>query len=128
MTDHPYMRWYKPNHEQNPDPVNHSSTTDYSSLGVIGNLTRALDRLQQTYGSRTRFPIYDTEFGYITSPPAAARPDLSVKVIYLFSQGGRHGRRVPGFSATALRWIDSTCCTTGEADRSKTSAGSPAGC
>jgi hypothetical protein len=84
VTDHPYMRWYKPNHEQNPDPVNHSSTTDYSSLGVIGNLTRALDRLQQTYGSRTRFPIYDTEFGYITSPPKRSPdPTSSVKVIYL---------------------------------------------
>ena len=33
VSDHPYMRWYKPNHELNPDPTNHSSTTDYSSLG-----------------------------------------------------------------------------------------------
>jgi hypothetical protein len=69
VTDHPYMRWYPPNHEFNPDPVNHSSTAEYSSLGVIGNLTRALDRLQGVYGSRTRFPIYDTEFAYMTSPP-----------------------------------------------------------
>ncbi len=78
------MRWYTPNHELNPDPVNHSSTSDYSSLGVIGNLTRALDRLQQAYGSRTRFPIYNTEFGYITSPPKQSPdPTASVKVIYL---------------------------------------------
>jgi hypothetical protein len=84
VTDHPYMRWYTPNHEQNPDPVNHSSTAEYSSLGVIGNLTRALDRLQQVYGSPTRFPIYDTEFGYITSPPKKSPdPTASVKVIYL---------------------------------------------
>jgi hypothetical protein len=85
VSDHPYMRWYPPNHELNPDPVNGSSTTDYSSLGVIGNLTRALDRLQSVYGSRTRFPIYDTEFGYITSPPKHS-PDpqvTSTKVYYL---------------------------------------------
>jgi hypothetical protein len=69
LSDHPYMRWYAPDHELNPDPVNGSSTSDYTSLGVIGNLTQALDRLQRAYGSRTRFPIYDTEFGYITSPP-----------------------------------------------------------
>jgi hypothetical protein len=69
VSDHPYMRWYPPNREQNPDPTNGSSTVDYSSLGVIGNLTRALDRLQRVYGSRTRFPIYNTEFGYITTPP-----------------------------------------------------------
>ncbi len=69
FSDHPYMRWYPPNHEQNPDPTNHLSTSQYTSLGVIGNLTRTLDRLQGVYGSGKRFPIYDTEFGYITSPP-----------------------------------------------------------
>jgi hypothetical protein len=84
VSDHPYMRWYAPNHELNPDPVNHSSTTEYSSLGVIGNLTRGLDRLQGVYGSKTRFPIYDTEFGYITSPPKKSPdPTASVKVTYL---------------------------------------------
>jgi hypothetical protein len=84
VSDHPYMRWYKPNHELNPDPVNRSRTGDYASLGVIGNLTRALDRLQRVYGSRTRFPIYNTEFGYITSPPKhSPDPTSSVRVIYL---------------------------------------------
>ena len=84
VSDHPYMRWYKPNHELNPDPTNHSSTTNYSSLGVIGNLTGALDRLQRVYGSRIRLPIYDTEFGYITSPPKhSPDPTSKVRVIYL---------------------------------------------
>jgi hypothetical protein len=85
VSDHPYMRWYPPNHELNPDPTNHLSTRDYSSLGVIGNLTRALDRLVGVYGSQTRFPVYDTEFGYITSPPKHS-PDpqvKSTKVLYL---------------------------------------------
>ncbi len=62
FADHPYMRWYPPNREAQADP-------DYSSLGEIGRLEQALDRLQHAYGSSTRFPIYDTEFGYITSPP-----------------------------------------------------------
>jgi hypothetical protein len=85
VSDHPYMRWYAPNHEINPDPVNHLSTRDYTSLGVIGNMTRALDRLVGVYGSGTRFPIYDTEFGYITSPPKhSPDPDVhSTKVYYL---------------------------------------------
>ena len=69
FSDHPYMRWYRPNREQNPDPVNHLSTSQYSSLGVMGNLERALDRSQRSYGSHRRLPIYDTEFGYITNPP-----------------------------------------------------------
>jgi hypothetical protein len=84
VSDHPYMRWYKPNHELNPDPANHSPTTDYASLGVLGNLTRALDRLQRVYGSAARLPIYNTEFGYITSPPKhSPDPTSRVRVIYL---------------------------------------------
>src|SRR5581483_6762252 len=36
------------------------------------------------YGSRTRFPIYNTEFGYITSPPThSPDPPSSVRMIYL---------------------------------------------
>jgi hypothetical protein len=62
VSDHPYMRWYQPNREQQPDP-------DYSSLGEIGVFERGLDRIQRAYGSHKRFPIYDTEFGYITRPP-----------------------------------------------------------
>jgi hypothetical protein len=69
FADHPYMRWYAPNHEPNPDPITHQSTKDYSSLGTIGQLKRTLNRAQRAYGSRRRLPIYDTEFGYITSPP-----------------------------------------------------------
>jgi hypothetical protein len=62
FSDHPYSRWYPPNVEPQNDP-------DYSSLAVIGQLTRALDRLNRVYGSNTRFPIWNTEYGYITSPP-----------------------------------------------------------
>ena len=97
VSDHPYMRWYKPNHELNPDPTNHSSTADYSSLGVIGNLTRALDRLQRAYGSRAQLPIYNTEFGYITSPPKhSPDPTASVRVIYLS----------PAIAAGYMNWAE----------------------
>jgi hypothetical protein len=59
---HLWMRWYPPNKDPEDDP-------DYTSLPQVGGLERALDRLQRTYGSRKRFQIYDTEFGYVTSPP-----------------------------------------------------------
>ena len=57
-----WMRWYPPNREAQRDP-------NYSSLAEVGRLVSALDRVQRIYGSRTRLPIYDTEFGYITDPP-----------------------------------------------------------
>jgi hypothetical protein len=62
FSDHPYMRWYPPNDEVQPDP-------NYASLGEIGNLEYVLDRVQSAYGSRKRFAIWNTEFGYITTPP-----------------------------------------------------------
>jgi hypothetical protein len=62
ISDHPYMRWYPPNREAEPDP-------DYSTLAEIGNLERAVDRLQSVYGSHARLGIWNTEFGYLTSPP-----------------------------------------------------------
>jgi hypothetical protein len=62
FADHPYMRWYPPNKEQQPDP-------NYSSLAEIRLLERALDRVQLAYRSHRKLPIYDTEFGYITTPP-----------------------------------------------------------
>jgi hypothetical protein len=69
IADHPYSRWYPPNFERNPDPTNGVSTAGYASLAVIANLGRGLDRVERVYGSSTRFPIWNTEFGYITSPP-----------------------------------------------------------
>ncbi len=84
VSDHAYMRWYAPNHEPNPDPTNRLSTADYSSLAVIGHLTSALDRLQRAYGSHKQLPVYDTEFGYITSPPKRSpEPGSRGKVVYL---------------------------------------------
>jgi hypothetical protein len=97
VSDHPYMRWYTPNVELNPDPTNGSSTADYASLAVIGNLGHALDRLQQVYGSHTRLPIYDTEFGYITSPPKRSPdPGSNGKVIYV----------TPATAAFYMNWAE----------------------
>jgi hypothetical protein len=62
FSDHPYMRWYPPNNEQQPDP-------SYSSLAEIRVFERGLDRTLLAYGSHRKLPIYDTEFGYITTPP-----------------------------------------------------------
>ena len=78
VSDHAYMRWYPPSDEQDPSP-------EFSSLGQIANLEHALDRLQRAYGSRRRFPIWNTEFGYITHPPKHS-PDTTVtglRVLYV---------------------------------------------
>jgi hypothetical protein len=72
---HPYSRWYQPSVEAQPDP-------DYAALAQIGNLERGLDRAQRAYGSHRRLPIWNTEYGYLTSPPKRS-PDPKNKVPYL---------------------------------------------
>ena len=60
--DHPYPINLAPNKPS----ANDANYTEFSQLPQFAS---ALDRLQRTYGSRTRFPIYITEYGYITNPP-----------------------------------------------------------
>ena len=71
FSDHPYMRWYPPNREEDVPVTPHFSQLlpNYASLAEIGNLETGLDRALGAYGSSRKFPIWNTEFGYITSPP-----------------------------------------------------------
>jgi hypothetical protein len=71
VSDHPYMRWYSPNKEQDNPKVKDFSqlVKQYTSLGTISQLTSALNRLTAAYHVHVKLPVWDTEFGYITSPP-----------------------------------------------------------
>ncbi|MGA9859049.1 MAG: hypothetical protein WBQ18_14385 [Solirubrobacteraceae bacterium] len=62
FADHPYPQGLAPNVVTPNEP-------DFAELGEIGKLESTLDRLQQVYGSHTKFPIWSTEFGYQTTPP-----------------------------------------------------------
>jgi hypothetical protein len=69
FADHPYSRWFPPNVERMGSP-------DDTPLAQIGGLIRALDRMQRIYGSHARLPIWNTEYGYLTSPPKRRHPPL----------------------------------------------------
>jgi hypothetical protein len=59
---HPYSQGLPPNVPPQLEP-------DYAEFADLQHVEVALDRLQQVYGSSTRFPIYSTEFGEQTNPP-----------------------------------------------------------
>jgi hypothetical protein len=59
---HPYPQGQPPN-------VLTSNEPDFADLPALPNLGRILDRLQNVWGSSTRFPIWSTEYGYQTRPP-----------------------------------------------------------
>jgi hypothetical protein len=65
VSDHPY-------------PINGSPVRDglndpnFASFPALGKFGRLLDRLTGAYGAHPHFGIYNTEYGYITHPPAHA--------------------------------------------------------
>jgi hypothetical protein len=71
---HPYPLGVAPDVGEPDEP-------DYADLPALPRFENALDTLQKAYGSATRFPIYDTEFGYQTNPPErilrAISPELA---------------------------------------------------
>jgi hypothetical protein len=62
---HPYPQGFAPNVRTPLEP-------DYADLPQLHVLERTLDGAVSAYGSSTRFPLYDTEFGYQTNPPEAS--------------------------------------------------------
>ena len=66
FADHPYASRRPPN--ASPSKINR----DYATFPVLKRVANALDRVTAAYGSRTQFPIYNDEYGYITSPPQPA--------------------------------------------------------
>jgi hypothetical protein len=66
FSDHPYPQNLPPNQEASKDP-------DFAAFSELPRMERELDLLQAMYGSPTRFPIYNTEYGYITNPPNIGR-------------------------------------------------------
>jgi hypothetical protein len=59
---HPYSRYFPPNVERPNDKY-------YASFADLGQLTTVLDKSNQAYHSGKKFSIWNTEYGYITSPP-----------------------------------------------------------
>jgi hypothetical protein len=64
VSDHPYPDNLSPVRDGRTDP-------DFAAFPDLGNLARTLDRATGSYGAHPHFSIYNTEYGYITSPPAS---------------------------------------------------------
>jgi hypothetical protein len=62
LADHPYPVNLPPTEASSTDP-------DFTEFAELPRLASTLDRVVRIYGSRTRFPIYNNEYGYITNPP-----------------------------------------------------------
>ncbi|HTU95685.1 MAG TPA: hypothetical protein VMF14_07570 [Solirubrobacteraceae bacterium] len=52
-----------------PPNVRIPNEPDFAELAAMPTFEATLDRLQRAYGSSKKFPVWSTEFGYITNPP-----------------------------------------------------------
>ena len=78
--------------QANPGPPDRPTTVtgnsrhsdpDFADLPQVPALVRTLDRLNQVYGSHTRFPIWNTEYGYRTRPPDKVGLTQSTAAAYI---------------------------------------------
>lgn len=63
VSDHPYPDNLSPVSDGGRDP-------NFAAFRDLGRFGRLFDTITAIYGSHKRFPIYNTEYGYITHPPA----------------------------------------------------------
>jgi hypothetical protein len=63
--DHPYPLNLSPVRDGLSDP-------NFAAFPALPKLGRELDRVNRIYGSRTHYPLYNDEYGYITRPPDSA--------------------------------------------------------
>lgn len=78
---HPYPQGLAPNAVTPNEP-------DYTELAATGSLESALDRLNQAYGSHTRYKIYSTEFQVSFDEYLISDPPSGVFATGLFSAAG----------------------------------------
>ncbi len=84
FSDHPYVlsKGLPPNQAASSDP-------SYAQFSQLPRLAATLDRIQRIYGSGKRFPIWNTEYGYLTCPPNC-----------------NHGYVSPTTAAAYLNWAE----------------------
>jgi hypothetical protein len=77
--------------QANPGPPNKPSNAnggpksdpDYADLPQMPALVSTLDALNRTWGSHSRFPVYNTEYGYRTHPPDKVGVSQSTAAYYI---------------------------------------------
>jgi hypothetical protein len=74
---HPY-----PGPTRLPPNVVVSTSPDFANLAALPNLEKTLQAATGAYGQARRFPLYDTEYGYITDPPYGPGAPVALAAAY----------------------------------------------
>jgi hypothetical protein len=74
-SDHPYPLGKDGN---TPPTRTHYNNPNFAGFSQLPNMIKALDKAQGAYRSRKRFPLWNTEYGYITNPPNRSGSNASL--------------------------------------------------
>jgi hypothetical protein len=66
FSDHPYPLGAD---GSTPPITTHYRNSNFAGFSQLPNMIKALDKVQKAYHSGKRFPVWNTEYGYITNPP-----------------------------------------------------------
>jgi hypothetical protein len=86
VSDHPYVLsgGHPPTEGSSKDP-------SYAQFNQLPRFAASLDRIQRVYGSGKHFPIWNTEYGYVTCPPTCHDRNHNVS---------------PATAATYINWAE----------------------
>ncbi|HEY1590535.1 MAG TPA: hypothetical protein VGF81_01990 [Solirubrobacteraceae bacterium] len=74
-SDHPYPLGKD---GSTPPTKTHYTNPNFAGFSQLPNMLRALDKAQRAYRSSKRFPLWNTEYGYITNPPNRSGSNASL--------------------------------------------------
>jgi len=66
-----------------PPNRTHTPNPNYAAFAQLPHFTQGLDRALRTDGSGKRYPIWNTEYGYISDPPNHSGASLANQAYYL---------------------------------------------
>jgi hypothetical protein len=88
-----------------PPTRTHYNNPNFAGFSQLPNMLSALDRVQRAYGSGKRFPLWNTEYGYITNPPNRTEHFASPVTQAFFDNWAEYLSWKSGRIASAMQYL-----------------------
>ena len=101
-SDHPYPLGKDGN---TPPTPTHYNNPNFAGFSQLPNMIRVLDNAQRAYRSGKRFPLWNTEYGYITNPPNRSGTNASLATQSFFDNWAEYLSWKNGRIASAMQYL-----------------------
>jgi hypothetical protein len=101
-SDHPYPLGAD---GSTPPTKTHYTNPSFAGFSQLPNMIRMLDRIQRVYHSGKRFPLWNTEYGYISNPPNRSEHFSSLSQQGYFDNWAEYLSWKNGRIASAMQYL-----------------------